>query len=196
MGRRGYILAVSAPSGTGKTSLCDRLAQDFDFVVRSISMTTRARRDGEVDGKDYQFVSREDFKRFEQEGALIETAEVFGNWYGTPRKPVDEAILGGKVIVMDIDTVGAFKLKKMLGEDCVMVFIKPPSLEELERRLKSRGKNTPQELQKRLSEAEREISESKDYEYVFTNEDFAKAYEQLKQIVQAEAAKPFRNRSG
>ncbi|MDB5038931.1 MAG: guanylate kinase, partial [Bacteriovoracaceae bacterium] len=101
---QGFVLAVSAPSGTGKTSLCDRLADDHSFVTRSISATTRPKRDGEVNGRDYEFLTPEEFKRREKAGDFLETAQVFGRWYGTPKAPVEKAVKNGNIIVMDIDT--------------------------------------------------------------------------------------------
>lgn len=189
---RGFVLAVSAPSGTGKTLLCDRLRDDFPFVTRSISMTTRPMREGEVSGKDYEFVSKDEFIARKAKGEMLETAEVFGNFYGTPKKPVEQSIKNATVIVMDIDTLGAENIKKAMGSDCVSVFILPPSIEELERRLKLRGKDTPEVLKKRLSEAGREISEAKKYDYVFANVDVEEAYRQLVSIVFAERQRPSR----
>lgn len=189
---RGFVLAVSAPSGTGKTILCDRLRDELSFVTRSISLTTRTKRDGEVSGKDYEFVSRDEFLARKAKGEMLETAEVFGNLYGTPRKPVEQAVIDGKIIVMDIDTVGAFAVKDVLKKDCVTVFILPPSMEELERRLKVRGKDAPEELKKRLAEANREVAEAPKYDYVFANIVIEEAYAQLKGIVLAERARAFR----
>lgn len=184
--KTGYILAVSAPSGTGKTSLCDKLAEELPYVRRSISVTTRKARDGEVSGKDYTFVSLEEFNKLKEAGEFIETAEVFGNWYGTLKSPVQEAIKNGKVMVMDIDTVGALEVKQQFGSDCVSLFIVPPSLDELQSRLKGRGKDSEGDLQKRLKEASRELSESHKYEYVIANKMFDDAYIRLKSIVIAE----------
>lgn len=189
---KGFVLAVSAPSGTGKTLLCDRLRDEFSFVTRSISLTTRPKRDGEVSGKDYEFVTREEFLARKKNGDMLETAEVFDNLYGTPRKPVEDCIRDGKIIVMDIDTVGAANVKAALGEDCVTVFILPPSIDELERRLKLRGKDSPEVLKKRLAEASREILEARKYEYVFANVDVETAYRELLSIVLAERQRPQR----
>lgn len=192
---RGFVLAVSAPSGTGKTSLCDRLAQDLPFVVRSISATTRPRREGEEHSRDYEFLSTEDFKKREAQGGFIETAQVFSHWYGTPRAPVEKAIIEGKVIVMDIDTVGAFNIRKLLGRDSVLLFILPPSLEELERRLRLRGKNSPEELARRLAEASREMAEAPKYDYQIRNEHFEEAYFQLRSVLFAERLRSERLKS-
>jgi len=180
---------VSGPSGSGKTSLCDRLAEEHAFVRRSISVTTRTQRPGENSGKDYIFVSPDEFKRMRAGHEFLETAEVFGNLYGTPRRPVEEALKAHEVIVMDIDTIGANAIKKEFQKNCVTVFVHPPSMEELERRLKGRKQNTPEDLARRLKEAAREISESANYDYQLTNHEFHQAYEELKQIVFGERSK-------
>lgn len=181
--RKAFVLCVSGPSGSGKTSLCDKLADELDFVERSISVTTRPQRSKERSGKDYIFVSLEDFQRMKNEGAFLETAQVFGNWYGTPREPVERSLSEGKIIVMDIDTVGAMNVKNLLKERCITVFVFPPSMDELRRRLEERKQNNFSDLELRLQEAQRECSESSKYEYCITNRDFDEAYAELKQIV-------------
>lgn len=189
---RGFILAVSAPSGTGKTSLCDKLAAEYAHVVRSISVTTRPQRPGEVSGKDYLFVSIEDFRQREARGELLETAEVFGNWYGTPKAPVEQALSRGQVIVMDIDTVGALRIHSLMPRDTVLLFIVPPSFKTLEERLRKRGKNEQADLDRRLTEAQREVRESPKYHYLICNESFDVAYRELIAIVEAERLKSAR----
>ncbi len=189
MAERGFILCVSGPSGSGKTSLCDRLAVDHSFVRRSISVTTRTQRPGETSGKDYIFVSRDEFLQMRTRGEFLETAEVFGNLYGTPRRPVEDTLKEHEVIVMDIDTLGANAIKKEFQIKCVTVFVHPPSMDELERRLQGRKQNTPEDLARRLKEAAREISESAVYDYQLTNQEFHQAYEELKRIVFGERLK-------
>jgi len=186
MSERGFILCVSGPSGSGKTSLCDRLAEEHVFVRRSISLTTRAQRSGETESEDYIFVSHQDFEQMRVGGLFLETAEVFGNFYGTPRQPVEAALAEHDVIVMDIDTLGANAIKKEYQKNCVTVFVHPPSMAELERRLRGRKQNTPEDLARRLKEAAREISESSNYDYQLTNLEFRQAYEELKRMVFAE----------
>ncbi len=183
---RGYILAVSAPSGTGKTSLCDRLAEDHAFATRSISVTTRPQREGELSKRDYEFVDEERFKKLESEGHFLETAQVFKNWYGTPRQPVEDALSKGRVIVMDIDTVGALRIKSLKPQDTVLLFIVPPSMAELEKRLRARGKNSADDLSHRLKMAESEIRDASKFDYIIQNCDFARAYRELEGIVVAE----------
>jgi guanylate kinase len=166
--------------------LCDKLAAEHPRVRRSISVTTRPQRKGEVSGQDYIFVSREDFQQKKAAGHFLETAEVFGNWYGTPIEPVKLALDEGFAIVMDIDTVGALRIEELMPADTVMVFVLPPSIEELERRLVARGKNTADELERRLKEARREIAESSRYQYRFENREFDRAYATLVEIVEKE----------
>jgi guanylate kinase len=169
--------------------LCDKLAQEDRDIMRSVSVTTRKQREGEVSGRDYTFVSVEEFKRLEEKSQLLETAQVFGNWYGTPKTPVLESLSKGQVIVMDIDTVGALKIAKLYPKDTVLVYVYPPSLEDLEKRLIARGKNSPEDLTMRLKEAASEIKESRKYHYGIRNLDFDKAYCELKAIVAAERVK-------
>lgn len=185
---KAFVLCVSGPSGSGKTSLCDKLANELQYARRSISVTTRPQRSREISGQDYIFVSRSQFEEMKKRNDFLETAEVFGNCYGTPRQPVEESLKAGDIIVMDIDTVGAMNVKKSLGERCVTVFVKPPSMEELKRRLEERKQNDSKDLQKRLQEAEREIREADSYEYVIVNQDFDQAYAELLKIVEARRA--------
>lgn len=186
---RGFVLAVSAPSGTGKTSLCDKLAADLPYVRRSISATTRPQRQGEVGKQDYEFVSVDEFKRLDKEDYFLETAQVFQNWYGTPRIPVEKAVAAGQVIVMDIDTVGALRIQSLMPRDTVLIFVVPPSLAELENRLKARGKNSPEDLAHRLKMASLEISEATKYDYIVENHHFEQAYDEMRSIVIAERQK-------
>jgi len=186
---RGFVLCVSGPSGSGKTSLCDRLAAEHEYVDRSISVTTRPQRPGELSGKDYIFVSHEDFERMKAAGEFLEWAEVFGNFYATPVGPVRESLNKAKIIVMDIDTIGASFVKKRMGTDSVTVFILPPSMQELERRLRERRQNTEKDLEMRLEEAAREIAMAPSYEYRIENGEFSSAYQQLLDIVEKERLK-------
>lgn len=183
--QKGFALCVVGPSGSGKTSLCDKLAAETKGVIRSISMTTRPQRPGERSGEDYIFVSEAKFEDLKDSGELLEYAEVFGAQYGTPAQPVHEAIHSGKVIVMDIDTVGAHYLSQRLKEDCLRVFIFPPSMDELRRRLLERKQNSEEDLARRLAEAAREMQEGRTYEHQIINDDFDRAYHQLQNLVQS-----------
>lgn len=185
---RGFVLCVAGPSGSGKTSLCDKLARELSYARRSVSMTTRPQRPAEKSGDDYHFVSREDFLERREKGLFLETAEVFGNFYGTPLEPVEKALRDGHVMVMDIDTVGADAVRQKLAERCLRVFIMPPSLKELERRLRERRQNAPEDLERRLAEAKREMLEGANYENIIENRDFDEAYRQLLAIVESHRA--------
>lgn len=186
---RGFVLCVSGPSGSGKTSLCDRLAQNHPCAVRSISYTTRAQRPGETEGQDYHFVDQKTFERLESEDFFLESAKVYSAQYGTPLKPVQKAISEGKLIVMDIDTVGAKAVKERLGSECVRVFVLPPSLEELKKRLEGRAQNSQEDLERRLEEAKREMCEAPHYDYQIQNKSLEEAYLRLYEIVEAERKK-------
>jgi guanylate kinase len=181
---KGFVLCVAGPSGSGKTSLCDKLARELPQACRSISMTTRPQRPAEKSGDDYHFVSREEFLRMKEADLFLETAEVFGNWYGTPLRPVEDALREGKIMVMDLDTVGTEAVLSRLGKRCVRVFIMPPSLKELERRLRERRQNDPSDLERRLAEAKREMLEGMKYENIIENRDFDQAYRQLCDLVE------------
>lgn len=180
--KKGFVLCVVGPSGVGKTSLCDRLAKDLAFADRSISVTTRPQRLGEVSGSDYIFVNRAEFQKYQENDELLEWAEVFGNFYGTPVGPVRESLSGGRVIIMDIDTVGAHYVSKRLSPDVLRVFILPPSMEELKKRLRDRKQNNAEDLERRLKEAKREIEESEAYEHRIVNDDLERAYQRLKEL--------------
>lgn len=184
--KQGFALVVAAPSGGGKTSLCDRLVAEEDEAVRSISATTRPKRKGEVPKKDYQFMSLKDFKELEDRGGFLESAEVYGNWYGTPRKAVQEAISDKKVVVMDLDVAGSLNVKKELQGDAVLVYVIPPSMEELERRLLDRAQNSEEDLKIRLKTALSEVRESHKYDYIIGNDNLETAYDHIRSVMRAE----------
>ena len=191
--RRGVLLALSSPSGAGKTTLSKRLLSQNPDVILSVSATTRQPRPGEVDGQDYHFLSVEDFKDKIEAGAFFEWAEVFGRYYGTPKSPVMEAVEEGRDVVFDIDWQGAQALAEQAPEDTVRIFILPPSLELLEDRLRKRGQDTPDVIKGRMERAKDEISHWHEYDYVIVNDDFARALEKLNQILHAERLKRMRH---
>ena len=154
MGERGRMVVISGPSGSGKSTICKRLLQD-PRVVFSVSATTRKLRPGEVDGRDYHFLSVEEFRQRIARGEFIEHAEVYGNLYGTLREPLAQAIDSGRLYLLEIDVQGALQLKA-LGEPGQYIFIAPPDFEELRRRLKQRNTETPEALERRLHKAEDE----------------------------------------
>jgi guanylate kinase len=167
---KGIIVVISGPSGVGKGTICKELVKRLDDACLSVSVTTRQRTPKEVDGKDYWFVSRDEFQRRIEKGLLLEHAEVFGNFYGTPKDKVDEAIAAGKVVILEIDVQGGKQIKK-LYPDTVMVFILAPTPKELAGRLHGRGRDDEETAKRRLSEAAKEIAVAKkDYEHLVTND--------------------------
>jgi len=185
--RRGILLVLSSPSGAGKTTLVKRLMDaEPDSFAMSVSLTTRPPRDGEVDGRDYHFVDKTTFARLRDAGELLEWAEVFGNDYGTERRQVESAISGGHDVLFDIDWQGARQLAETMPQDLVRVFILPPSGRALEERLRSRNKDAPEVVAKRMSKAAAEISHWPEYDYVIVNEDVEESFAALQAIVTAE----------
>ena len=185
--RRGLLLILSSPSGAGKTSLTRRL-MGWDTTIRfSISATTRAPRPGEVDGREYYFRSRQDFETMVETAQMLEHAEVFGNLYGSPRAPVEQAMAEGRDTVFDIDWQGGQQIRNSaLSRDVVSVFVLPPSMAELERRLRSRAQDSDAVIAGRMAKSRDEISHWAEYDYVIVNTDFDKAFNDLTTILQAE----------
>jgi guanylate kinase len=173
----GRMVLISGPSGSGKSTICRRLKRRSD-VVFSVSATTRAPREGEVDGVDYRFIDVDEFKRLQQRGAFIEYAEVHGNMYGTLREPMERAIAEGKVFLVEIDVQGAIQLKR-LETPGVYVFVDVPDLVELRRRLEQRGTDAPGVIERRLSKAEAERAERDKYDVVVVNDDLERAYAEV-----------------
>ncbi len=186
--KRGLLFVVSAPSGCGKTTICRQLASTSPKLNSSISVTTRPPRDNETNGRDYYFVSREKFLKMRRDGKLLEWARNFGYFYGTPRGFVDKALMEGKDMLLAIDVKGARKVKKIKPES-VTIFLAPPSISSLRQRLKKRGTDSPREIKKRLKVAEREIAQSKKYDYVVVNDTIEKALGRLRSIVRYEKIK-------
>ena len=184
--RRGLLLVLSSPSGAGKTTLAGRLIQADPSLSVSVSVTTRAPRQGEVDGKDYIFIDRQDFERRKQAGDLIEWAEVHGNFYATPRAPVLRALAHGRDMLFDIDWQGARQLKAETSADMVGVFILPPDAATLERRLKTRAQDSEAVVSRRLAAAASEIAHWRDYDYVIVNADLEASLAGLRGILAAE----------
>jgi guanylate kinase len=190
--RRGVMLAVSSPSGAGKTSLCRKLLREEPDLIMSVSVTTRQPRPGERDGVDYFFVSMDEFERMEKDGEMLESAQVFGNYYGTPRAQVEDHLAGGRDMLFDVDWQGAARLHEACGDDLRRVFILPPSADELERRLVGRGQDKPEIVAKRMAGAARELSHWREYDYVIINDDLEKAGSQLRAVLQAERVRRMR----
>jgi guanylate kinase len=178
---RGRMVVISGPSGSGKSTICKRLLQD-PRVVFSVSATTRRKRAGEVDGREYHFLTREEFRERVEHGDFIEHAEVHGNLYGTLRAPIERVLAEGRVYLLEIDVQGALQLKE-LGVPGVYVFIAPPDFEELRRRLYARGTETPEALERRLHKAEDEYRERVRYDHVVVNDDLDRAVAQVRRLI-------------
>ena len=185
--RRGLLFILSSPSGAGKSTLSRRLLADDDALGFSISVTTRPPRPAEEDGVHYHFRSREAFDRMAAEGELLEHAEVFGNCYGTPRGPVEEKIDAGQDVLFDVDWQGGQQLRNSpLGDAVVSVFILPPSIAELNRRLRARGSDSDDVIAGRMAQSRDEISHWAEYDYVLVNDDLDRCEAEIRAILAAE----------
>ena len=185
-GRRGLMLVLSSPSGAGKTTIARRLLAEDARLELSVSATTRQRRPGEVEGKDYHFVTKFDFQMMINDRALLEYAKVFDNYYGTPSAPVMNSLAKGRDMLFDIDWQGTQQLADARQEDLVSIFILPPSTRELEQRLLSRSQDSADVVATRMSKAADEISHYREYDYILVNRDIDVAVAQVKAILQAE----------
>ncbi|MDG1339339.1 MAG: guanylate kinase [Paracoccaceae bacterium] len=186
MARRGLLIILSSPSGAGKSTLAKRLMKWDDSLSFSVSATTRAPRDGEVDGIDYHFAEEADFKRQVADGEMLEHAHVFGNFYGSPMGPVQAAIDNGRDVLFDIDWQGAQQIKNSaLGAHVMSVFILPPSITELRRRLVGRGQDDDDTIAKRMRKSWDEISRWSEYDFVLVNDSLDETEAHLKTIVSA-----------
>ena len=187
MTRRGLLLILSSPSGAGKTTL-SRMLMEWDKSIRfSVSATTRAARPGEQDGREYYFRSRAEFEAMVEGGEMLEHAEVFGNFYGSPKAPVEAAMAEGRDTVFDIDWQGGQQIRNSaLGRDVVSIFVLPPSMAELERRLRGRGQDSDEVIARRMAKSRDEISHWAEYDYVIVNTDLDIAFNELVTILQAE----------
>lgn len=186
MARRGLLLILSSPSGAGKSTLARRL-MDWDPTLRfSVSATTRPPRPGEVEGREYYFTSREDFEAMVRAGQMLEDAEVFGNRYGSPRAPVEQAMKEGRDTLFDIDWQGGQQVKQAMRDDVVSIFVLPPSIAELERRLRGRAQDSDAVIRGRMEKSLEEISHWAEYDYVIVNHDIDTAFNELTTILQAE----------
>ncbi len=185
-GRRGLMLVLSSPSGAGKTTIARRLLEEDARLKLSVSATTRQRRPGEVEGKDYHFVTTFDFQMMINDRVLLEYAKVFDNYYGTPSAPVLNSLAEGRDILFDIDWQGTQQLADARQEDLVSIFILPPSMRELEQRLLSRSQDSADVVAARMSKAADEISHYREYDYILVNHDIDVAVAQVKAILQAE----------
>ena len=191
--KRGLLIVVSGASGTGKGTICKKILDELPEVAYSISATTRAPRFGEVDGREYYFLTRDEFNTWIADGKFLEFAEVHGNFYGTPLNKITERINRGEDILLEIDVQGALNVKKKFPEG-VYIFLLPPSLAELKRRIEGRGTETPESLALRLENAVAEIKVGLEYDYAVVNDKIDDAAAQIKAILIAERCKVRRNR--
>ncbi|MCV9935256.1 guanylate kinase [Boseaceae bacterium BT-24-1] len=187
--RRGLMLILSSPSGAGKSTLTRTLSQKETNLDLSISVTTRGKRPSEIDGVHYRFIDRDAFDLLRQRDELLEWAEVHGNGYGTPRKPVEEALKAGRDVLFDIDYQGTQQILEKAREDVVAIFILPPSMAELRSRLVRRAEDAPEVIARRLDNARDEIARWSVYDYVIVNDDLGAAYESVRAILVAERLK-------
>jgi guanylate kinase len=183
---RGVMLVISSPSGAGKTTLARSLIEYDQSIQLSISVTTRERRPSEVNGVHYHFVGKQRFEQMREAGDLLEWAEVHGNFYGTPREPVERALESGRDVLFDIDYQGTLQLYERMREDVVGVFVLPPNASELKHRLERRAEDSGDVIARRLRNARTEIAHWSDYDYVLVNEDLDRTFETLKSILHAE----------
>lgn len=184
--RRGLMLVLSSPSGAGKSTIARNLLETDDGLELSVSVTTRTRRASEIDGVHYHFISKREFDRLRDGDELLESAEVHGNFYGSPREPVEQAMADGRDILFDIDWQGAHQLQEKMPADVVSIFVLPPTMGELMSRLHRRAEDDEATIQKRLKNAAMEIEKWRTYDYVIVNDDLNRAFGAVQAIVKAE----------
>lgn len=177
------MVVICAPSGTGKSTLLGRLKDERPDLQWSVSCTTRSVRPGEISGKDYHFIPVEVFQNQIEEGQFIEWALVHSNYYGTSKKFVDEGLRQGKKMLFDLDVQGADAMKKIYGNQAQVIFIEPPSVEELEKRLRTRGTDPDKVIQERVDNARKELNRKNDYDHLILNDEIERAYKALKSLV-------------
>lgn len=182
--KRGLVFIVSAPAGTGKTTLIDKLKNEFDCIIQSISFTTRQPRENEIDGVHYNFINEEEFKKRLDKGEFLEHVYLFNNYYGTSKKWLEEQVDKGKYVVLVIDTQGAQAVKKKIPH--TSIFIMPPTLIELRRRITDRQTENTNSIEQRLDHAQTEIEMSSSYDYIIVNDDLNTAYQVLRSVFIAE----------
>jgi guanylate kinase len=184
--RRGLLLILSSPSGAGKSTLTENLVRQDPSIGLSVSVTTRPKRPSEIEGVHYRFIGIDDFREMRERGDLLEWAEVHGNFYGTPRKPVEQALAAGEDMMFDIDWQGTEQIVEKMRPDVASVFVLPPSMEELKARLERRAEDTPDVITRRLANARDEIAKWGAYDYVLLNDDLERAFGELRSILTAE----------
>ena len=184
--KKGKVVVITAPSGAGKTTLAKKMLVDFKNLIFSVSATTRTPRSGEVHGKDYYFLSEEEFQKNINEGGFIEWETFYnGSMYGTLRKDVEFHQKNGYFVLFDVEVNGAKNLKKVFGNDCLTIFIKPPSMDVLESRLRARGTESDETINLRLNRAKMELQKAGEFDHVVVNDDFDYAYNQVHKLVES-----------
>ena len=186
MRRRGLLLILSSPSGAGKSTLTKNLVGQDPTIQLSFSVTTRPKRTSEIDGVHYRFIAADEFQEMRERGDLLEWAEVHGNFYGTPRRAVEQALARGDDMMFDIDWQGTVQICERMRADVVSVFVLPPSMQELKARLERRAEDTPDVIERRLRNAREEIAQWGKYDYLLVNDDLQCTFEELKAILAAE----------
>jgi len=187
--RRGLMLVLSSPSGAGKTTISKALLERDGNLTLSVSATTRPPRPGEVEGRDYFFVDKNAFDAMVAAGEMLEHAQVFENYYGTPKKPVEEALSKGRDVLFDVDWQGTQQLRENARDDLVSIFVLPPSKEELERRLFARAQDSEDVVKKRMAKANEEMSHHSEYDYIIINVDIEESVSQVQSVLTAERLK-------
>jgi guanylate kinase len=185
LARRGVMMVLASPSGAGKSSISRAIYENDPNISLSVSVTTRARRTDEIDGKHYHFISVAEFKRMQAAGDLLESAEVHSNFYGTPRAKVEQRLSAGRDILFDIDFQGTLQLLKKMPEDMVTIFILPPSIAELRKRLERRAQDSKAAIERRLRNAKIEMEHFAEYEYVIVNRDLEDSVQKVRTILAA-----------
>lgn len=181
--KRGKIVVIVAPSGTGKSTLIKKLVEDYNSLEWSVSCTTRPRRTGETNGVDYNFMTEKEFLGRKENNEFIEWAKVHSNYYGTLKQFVDEGLETGKYLLFDLDVQGCDSMKEIYGDEAQVIFIEPPSVEELEKRLLKRATDNRAVIEERLNNAKEELKRKNDFDFLVTNDDFNSAYKNLHTIV-------------
>jgi guanylate kinase len=187
--RRGLMLVLSSPSGAGKTTLSRKLLEADPRVELSVSVTTRKQRPGEIDGRDYHFIDAARFEAMVKQGELLEWAQVFGHRYGTPRSPVEAALANGHDVLFDVDWQGTHQLRKRADHGLVSIFVLPPSISDLEQRLRRRAQDPDDVIRTRMATAADEMSHWEEYDYVVINTDIDRAFKEVQAILAAERLK-------
>ena len=191
--KKGNLIVISGPSGTGKGTVCKQLLAARPEIAYSISATTRAPRAGEKNGREYWFLSKEEFQKMIAQGKLLEWAEVYGNYYGTPADKVREMLDSGHDVLLEIDTQGALNVQKMFLKEGTFIFLLPPSLAELERRIRGRGTETEEAIKRRLAAAISEIPRGNNYDYIITNDVVENVVAKIINIIEAERCAVYNN---